>query len=57
MIVTSSSKFSRRRWLEKAAGAAALGSVFKLVERDANAQAPRAGGVNSYSAPDRKSVV
>jgi L-alanine-DL-glutamate epimerase-like enolase superfamily enzyme len=56
MIVTSSSKFSRRRWLEKAAGAAALGSVFKLVERDANAQAPRAGGVNRYSAPSQLKI-
>ena len=45
------SDLSRRRLLERAMGAAALGSAFKFVERPANAQPVQAGPVNRNSAP------
>ena len=43
----------RRRLLENMAGAAALGSIFKLVDRPANGQPMQAGGVNRNSAPSQ----
>ena len=45
--------FSRRRLLESMAGAAALGSAFKFVDRPANGQPMQAGGVNRNSAPSQ----
>ncbi len=42
---------SRRRLLERAMGAAALGSAFKFVDRPASGQPVQAGGVNRNSAP------
>lgn len=46
-------KISRRRLFERVAGAAVLGSVFKLVDRPANAQPIQARGVNRNSAPSQ----
>lgn len=49
--------FSRRQLLQKAVGAAALGSALKLTENEANAQRPRGGTtygpINKYSAPSQ----
>ena len=50
-IIMPKSDLSRRRLLERAMGAAALGSAFKFVERPANGQPIQAGGVNRNSAP------
>jgi len=43
--------FSRRKLIERALGATAVGSIFKFVDRPANGQPIQAGGVNRNSAP------
>ncbi len=44
---------SRRGLLERAAGAATLGAMFKFVDRPADGQPLQAGGVNRNSAPSQ----
>ncbi|MEK7754043.1 MAG: mandelate racemase/muconate lactonizing enzyme family protein, partial [Acidobacteriota bacterium] len=50
------SRYSRRALLERAAGAAALASAFKFVERGASAQRPASAGVNRNSAPSQLKI-
>ena len=50
------SNLSRRKLLERAMGAVALGSAFKLVDRPANGQPIQAGGVNRNSAPSQLKI-
>ncbi len=50
------SGYNRRRLLEKALGAAALGSAFKFVDKPANGQPIQAGGVNRNSAPSQLKI-
>jgi L-alanine-DL-glutamate epimerase-like enolase superfamily enzyme len=47
---------SRRRFLHGAAGAAALGSVFRFVESPADGRPLQAGGVNRNSAPSQLKI-
>ena len=48
--------FSRRKLIERALGATALGSAFKFVDRPANGQPIQAGGVNRNSAPSQLKI-
>jgi L-alanine-DL-glutamate epimerase-like enolase superfamily enzyme len=50
------SDYTRRKLLERAMGAAALGSAFKFVERPASGQPIQAGGVNRNSAPSQLKI-
>ena len=48
--------FSRRKLIERALGATAVGSIFKFVDRPANGQPIQAGGVNRNSAPSQLKI-
>jgi len=54
-IIKSRNTLSRRRWLERAAAAAALGPLFKMTQGDASAQQGGVtyGPINKYSAPSK----
>ena len=54
--MNSRETLSRRKWFERAAGAATFGSIFKLVDRPANGQPIQAGGVNRNSAPSQLKI-